>query len=100
MFLSILISLVISLFILMSRYWSENYGYDSADFNVDSIILMALVEIDLFGRHDLVIRNLSVAYSTHTLFIGASAFFFQIAAIFLFTYATTYGLAGPASSMV
>ena len=49
--LSIMISLVISLFILVSRYWTETFGYNTIDFNVDSIMVMGLVEIGFFIEH-------------------------------------------------
>ena len=91
----ILIAIVISLFILVSRYWTDKYGYNTTDFNVDSIMVLGLMEIGSFIKH-----YQSVGYSMHTILIGVSACFSQIAAIFLLTYATTYGLAGPASSMV
>lgn len=93
--LSILISIVISFFILVSRYWTEKYGYNTVDFNVDSIMLMGLMEIGFYIQH-----QLAVGYTFDTFAIGVAGCFFQIAGIFLLTYATTYGLAGPASSMV
>lgn len=49
--LSIVISVVISLFILVSRYWTEKYGYNTVDYNVDSIMLMGLAEIGFYIRH-------------------------------------------------
>lgn len=49
--LSILISVVISLFILVSRYWTETYGYNTVDFNVDSIMVMGLLEIPFYISH-------------------------------------------------
>lgn len=87
----LLAPVLISLFILVSRYWTEKYGYSSKDFTIDTFMLMGLLELPFF---------IQVQYSLYNLILGVFASLAQIIGTFLMIYASTYGLAGPSSAMV
>jgi hypothetical protein len=49
--LGIFTPLMISIFISVSRYWSQFHGYKSIDYTVDTFLCMGLIEIVLFINH-------------------------------------------------
>ena len=38
----------ITMFITISRYWSQHYGYNSLSFSIDTFMVMGLVELPFF----------------------------------------------------
>ena len=93
--LGIFTPLMISIFISVSRYWSQFYGYKSIDYTVDTFLCMGLIEIVLFVNH-----QVNVGYTLKAIICGVGASFGQIMGTLLMIYASTYGLAGPSSAMV
>lgn len=49
--LGILTPFLISLFISVSKYWSQIHGYRSIDYTVDTFLCMGLIEIGFFIHH-------------------------------------------------
>jgi hypothetical protein len=86
---------MISIFISISRYWSQVHGYKSIDFTVDTFLCMGLIEIVFFIQH-----QMNVGYTVKAIICGVGASFGQIMGTLLMIYASTYGLAGPSSAMV
>jgi len=39
---------LISIFISVSRFWSQNFGYNSLDYTIDSFFVMGLIEVPFF----------------------------------------------------
>lgn len=93
--MALLAPILISMFIAVSRYWTENYGYSGLDFTMDTYFLMGLVEIPFFINH-----AQEVGYNFMVLVYGIGASFGQIFGTMLMIYAATKGLAGPSSAMV
>jgi hypothetical protein len=93
--LGLLTPFLISLFISVSKYWSQIHGYRSIDYTVDTFLAMGLIEIGFFVSH-----QANYGYSLKSLLCGIGASFGQILGTLLMIYASTYGLAGPSSAMV
>lgn len=93
--MALLAPLLISLFIAVSRYWTEHYGYTGLDFTMDTYMVMGLVEVPFFIHH-----ALGQGYTVKVLLCGIGASMGQIFGTMLMIYAATYGLAGPSSAMV
>ena len=93
--LGIFTPFLISIFISVSKYWSQIHGYRSIDYTVDTFLAMGIIEIGFFVHH-----QVTVGYSLKVLLCGIGASFGQIVGTLLMIYASTYGLAGPASAMV
>lgn len=93
--LGIFTPFMISIFISISRYWSQVHGYKSIDFTVDTFLCMGLIEIVFFIQH-----QMNVGYTVKAIICGVGASFGQIMGTLLMIYASTYGLAGPSSAMV
>lgn len=93
--LGIFTPFMISIFISISRYWSQVHGYKSIDFTVDTFLCMGLIEIVFFIQH-----QVNVGYTVKAIICGVGASFGQILGTLLMIYASTYGLAGPSSAMV
>jgi len=91
----LLAPIMISLFITLSRYWTEHYGYKSQDFTVDTFFIIALVELPFWYQY-----QTQTGYTLHELAFGMGASFFMVCGTLLMIYASTYGLAGPTSAMV
>jgi drug/metabolite transporter (DMT)-like permease len=49
--MALLAPLMISLFIAVSRFWTERFGYTGLDFTMDTYFVMGLVEIPFFIYH-------------------------------------------------
>ena len=47
----LLAPLLISVFISISRYWTVNYGYNSQDLTMDTVLLLGIVEIGFFSHY-------------------------------------------------
>ena len=60
--------LVLALVITFSRYWSENYGYKSLDFTVDTFFVSSIIELPLF-----IIYATSTGYSPLQMTFGVTA---------------------------
>ena len=86
---------LISIFISVSRYWSQTFNYRSIDFTVDTFMLMGFIEVPFFVWY-----QLGVGYSLRAIVCGLGASFGQIMGTCLMIYSATYGLAGPSSAMV
>lgn len=68
--LGIFTPLMISIFISVSRYWSQVHGYRSIDYTVDTFLCMGLIEIVLFINH-----QMTVGYTTKAIICGVGASF-------------------------
>lgn len=61
---------LISIFISVSRYWSQTFNYRSIDFTVDTFMIMGFVEVPLFVWY-----QLGVGYSFKAIVCGLGASF-------------------------
>ena len=68
--LGIFTPFMISIFISISRYWSQNHGYKSIDFTVDTFLCMGLIEIVFFIQH-----QVNVGYTVKAIICGVGASF-------------------------
>ena len=50
-FLGILTPSFISIFISVSKYWTQIHGYRSIDFTVDAFLCMGILEVGFFIHH-------------------------------------------------
>ena len=62
------VPLTISLFLAVSRYWTENYGYKSSDFTLDTFMLMGFIEIILF-----ILQTVNEGYTLFAISCGLAA---------------------------
>lgn len=49
--MALLAPLMISLFIAVSRFWTERFGYSGLDFTMDTYFVMGLAELPFFIHH-------------------------------------------------
>lgn len=68
--LGIFTPFMISIFISISRYWSQVHGYKSIDFTVDAFLCMGLIEIVFFIQH-----QMNVGYTVKAMLCGVGASF-------------------------
>jgi hypothetical protein len=68
--LGIFTPFMISIFISISRYWSQVHGYKSIDFTVDTFLCMGLIEIVFFIQH-----QVNVGYTVKAIICGVGASF-------------------------
>ena len=61
---------LISIFISVSRYWSQTFNYRSIDFTVDTFMIMGFIEVPLFIWY-----QLGVGYSFKAIVCGLGASF-------------------------
>ena len=64
------------IFISVSKYWSQNYGYKSLDFSIDTFALMGLIEFGYFYQY-----QIQTGYSLWVFLCGLAASFAQISGI-------------------
>ena len=54
--MALLAPLMISLFIAVSRFWTERFGYSGLDFTMDTYFVMGLAELPFFIHHATTLR--------------------------------------------
>lgn len=91
----LLAPLFISVFISISRYWTENFGYNSQDLTMDTVFLLGITEIYIFTSY-----YQAGEYTFSHVIFGLSASICQIVGTLFMIYSSTHGLAGPTSAMV
>lgn len=91
----LLAPLLISISISVARYFTIYHGYSSLSYTIDNFTAIGIIELPFFIYFDYL-----RPYTFEEVVFGIGAGSFQILGTALMIYASTFGLAGPASAMV
>ena len=79
-----LVTLIVAVNVLFSRFWTQNYGYKPSDFTVDTFLLLGILMFPFWIK-----TLLGQEYSTSDIVFGVSASICFIPGVFLMMYAAT-----------
>jgi drug/metabolite transporter (DMT)-like permease len=86
---------LLALAIIFTKYWSRTFNYDSKTFTVDTLLIVALIYMPFFVEY-----QQTKGYSMYQITFGVLAAIANCVGTICLNYATTEGLAGPASAMI
>ena len=80
--------------VLFSRYWTENFGYKSNDFTVDTFVVIGLCELPLFMQYES-----TTGFTLVEMVYGVSSSICFMFGVLIFIYAASQGLSGPTTAL-